>query len=146
MQGQARLAAGPTEGGATPFGRSHSLDVLRGLAIVGVMAIQVSQSFPSNIHTVDYAFMCGWAGVNVFYFVSAMTMCLMWTRAHRGEPNSQILYPPLPAHRAAVLACDPDLSGHQRHRTELRRAQWHRAASGDPDRDVSARLLAGQHQ
>ena len=46
MQGQARLAAERTEQGATPFGRSHTLDVLRGLAIVGVMAIHVSQSFP----------------------------------------------------------------------------------------------------
>ncbi len=87
MQGQARLAAGPTEAGATPFGRSHSLDFLRGLAIVGVMAIHVSQSFPSNIHAVDYAFMCGWAGVNVFYFVSAMTMCLMWTRRTETNPT-----------------------------------------------------------
>ncbi|MGX1394453.1 putative membrane protein YeiB [Bradyrhizobium japonicum] len=62
MQGQARLAAERTEQGATPFGRSHTLDVLRGLAIVGVMAIHVSQSFPSKIHAVDFAFMCGWTG------------------------------------------------------------------------------------
>ena len=87
MQGQARLAAGRTVEGATPFGRSHSLDFLRGLAIVGVMAIHVSQSFPSNIHAVDYAFMCGWTGVNVFYFVSAMTMCLMWTRRTETNPT-----------------------------------------------------------
>lgn len=87
MQGQARLAAGRTDGGATPFGRSHSLDFLRGLAIVGVMAIHVSQSFPSDIHAVDYAFMCGWTGVNVFYFVSAMTMCLMWTQRTEANPT-----------------------------------------------------------
>ncbi|WP_441234191.1 acyltransferase family protein [Bradyrhizobium sp. 930_D9_N1_4] len=86
MQGQARLAAGRTEQGTAPFARSHTLDFLRGLAIVGVMAIHVSQSFPSNIHVVDFAFMCGWTGVNVFYFVSAMTMCLMWTQ--RTEANS----------------------------------------------------------
>ncbi|TYL82225.1 acyltransferase family protein [Bradyrhizobium cytisi] len=86
MQGQARLA-GRTDRGATPFGRSHSLDFLRGLAIVGVMAIHVSQSFPSNIHAVDYAFMCGWTGVNVFYFVSAMTMCLMWTQRTEASPT-----------------------------------------------------------
>ena len=42
MQGQARLAAGRTEAGATPLGRSHSLDFLRGIAIAGVMAIHVS--------------------------------------------------------------------------------------------------------
>jgi peptidoglycan/LPS O-acetylase OafA/YrhL len=28
----------------------------------------------------------GWVGVNVFYFVSAMTMCLMWTQ-RAGETN-----------------------------------------------------------
>ncbi|WP_247458014.1 acyltransferase [Bradyrhizobium sp. 2] len=87
MQGQARLAAERTEQGATPFGRSHTLDVLRGLAIVGVMAIHVSQSFPSKIHAVDFAFMCGWTGVNVFYFVSAMTMCLMWTQRTETDPT-----------------------------------------------------------
>jgi peptidoglycan/LPS O-acetylase OafA/YrhL len=87
MQGQARLAAGRIEDGATRLSRSHSLDFLRGLAIVGVMAIHVSQSFPSNIHAVDYAFMCGWTGVNVFYFVSAMTMCLMWTRRTEANPT-----------------------------------------------------------
>ncbi|MDN3274155.1 acyltransferase [Frankia sp. RB7] len=89
MQGQARLAAGRTDGGAAPFGRSHSLDFLRGLAIVGVMAIHISQSFPSNIHAVDYAFMCGWTGVNVFYFVSAMTMCLMWTQRLEANPTGK---------------------------------------------------------
>ena len=87
MQGQARLAAGRTEQGTAPFARSHTLDVLRGLAIAGVMAIHVSQAFPSNIHAVDFAFMCGWTGVNVFYFVSAMTMCLMWTQ-RSGETNA----------------------------------------------------------
>ncbi|NUR11004.1 MAG: acyltransferase [Bradyrhizobium sp.] len=86
MRGQARLVAGRTGQGTAPFGRSHTLDVLRGVAIVGVMAIHVSQSFPSNIHAVDFAFMCGWTGVNVFYFVSAMTMCLMWTQ-RAGETN-----------------------------------------------------------
>ncbi|QQO20354.1 acyltransferase [Bradyrhizobium diazoefficiens] len=86
MQGQARLATGRAVQGTAPFARSHTLDVLRGLAILGVMAIHVSQSFPSNIHAVDYAFMCGWTGVNVFYFVSAMTMGLMWTQ-RAGEAN-----------------------------------------------------------
>ncbi|MFB6416278.1 MULTISPECIES: acyltransferase family protein [Bradyrhizobium] len=86
MQGQTRLAADRTEQG-TAFNRSHTLDVLRGLGIVGVMAIHVSQAFPSNIRAVDFAFMCGWTGVNVFYFVSAMTMCLMWTQ-RSGETNA----------------------------------------------------------
>jgi exopolysaccharide production protein ExoZ len=32
------------------------------------------------LRTVDFVFSSGWVGVNVFYFVSAMTMCLMWTQ------------------------------------------------------------------
>jgi peptidoglycan/LPS O-acetylase OafA/YrhL len=88
MQGQARLAAGRTDGGAPPSGRAHTLDLLRGLAIAGVMAIHVSQSFPSGVRAVDFTFVCGWVGVNVFYFVSAMTMCLMWTqRAGETSPT-----------------------------------------------------------
>ncbi|WIW47884.1 acyltransferase [Bradyrhizobium sp. 62B] len=70
-----------------PFARSHTLDVLRGLAIAGVLAIHVSQAFPSNIRAIDFAFMCGWTGVNVFYFVSAMTMCLMWTQRTETSPT-----------------------------------------------------------
>ncbi|MFX4846522.1 hypothetical protein ABTB61_19460, partial [Acinetobacter baumannii] len=46
MQRQAPLAADRSDGGTGPLGRSHTLDVLRGLAIVGVMAVHVSQSFP----------------------------------------------------------------------------------------------------
>ena len=87
MQGQARLAAGRTEQSTVPFARSHTLDVLRGLAIAGVLAIHVSQAFPSNIRAIDFAFMCGWTGVNVFYFVSAMTMCLMWTQRTETSPT-----------------------------------------------------------
>ncbi|WGD50646.1 acyltransferase [Bradyrhizobium sp. CB1650] len=88
MQGQARLAAGRTDHGAASLSRSHTLDFLRGLAIAGVMAIHVSQSFPSGIRAVDFTFICGWVGVNLFYFVSAMTMCLMWTqRASETSPT-----------------------------------------------------------
>lgn len=83
MQEQVRRTVGPTEafvGVTAPFGRSHTLDFLRGLAIVGVLAIHVSQAFPSGLRIVDFVFSSGWVGVNVFYFVSAMTMCLMWTQ------------------------------------------------------------------
>lgn len=88
MQGLARLAAGRTERGAPSLSRSRTLDFLRGLAILGVIANHVSQSFPSNIQAIDYAFLCGWTGVDVFYFVSAVTMCLMWTqRAGETSPT-----------------------------------------------------------
>ncbi len=87
MQGQVQSTMARIEGAAgAPFGRSHTLDVLRGLAIAGVMAIHVSQSFSSGFKIVDFVFGSGWVGVNVFYFVSAMTMCLMWTQ-RTGEAN-----------------------------------------------------------
>src|SRR5262249_8761487 len=87
MQGQVWETAGRVDGGAS-FARSHTLDVLRGLAIAGVMAIHVSQSFPSGVRIVDFVCGSGWVGVNVFYFVSAMTMCLMWTqRATEANPT-----------------------------------------------------------
>jgi peptidoglycan/LPS O-acetylase OafA/YrhL len=87
MQGQVQPTIARVERAASaPFGRSHTLDVLRGLAIAGVMAIHVSQSFPSGFKIVDFVFGSGWVGVNVFYFVSAMTMCLMWTQ-RAGETN-----------------------------------------------------------
>ena len=73
-------------GVTSPFSRSRTLDVLRGIAIAGVMAIHVSQSFPSGLHVVDFVFSSGWVGVNVFYFVSALTMCLMWTQ-REGEQH-----------------------------------------------------------
>lgn len=91
MQQQVRQAAHPIEAptGATAHsGRSHELDFLRGLAIVGVLAIHVSQTFPSGLRIVDFAFSSGWVGVNIFYFVSALTMCLMWTqRAGESHPT-----------------------------------------------------------
>ncbi|MBV9458933.1 MAG: acyltransferase [Bradyrhizobium sp.] len=80
---QARPAANPIDasaGAAAHSSRSHELDFLRGLAIVGVLAIHVSQAFPSGFKVVDFVFSSGWVGVNIFYFVSALTMCLMWTQ------------------------------------------------------------------
>lgn len=89
MQEQVRQTAHPIEAsaGATALsGRSHELDFLRGLAIVGVLAIHVSQAFPSGWRIVDFVFSSGWVGVNIFYFVSSMTMCLMWTQ-REGESH-----------------------------------------------------------
>jgi exopolysaccharide production protein ExoZ len=91
MQEQVRQAVHPIEASTSATahsGRSHELDFLRGLAIVGVLAIHVSQTFPSGLRIVDFAFSSGWVGVNIFYFVSALTMCLMWTqRAGESHPT-----------------------------------------------------------
>ena len=89
IQAQVQQTATPTDasiGVTAPFGRSRELDFLRGLAIVGVLAIHVSQAFPSGLRIVDFVFSSGWVGVNVFYFVSALTMCLMWTQ-REGEQH-----------------------------------------------------------
>jgi exopolysaccharide production protein ExoZ len=89
VQAQVQQTVTPTDasiGVTAPFGRSRELDFLRGLAIVGVFAIHVSQAFPSGLRIVDFVFSSGWVGVNVFYFVSALTMCLMWTQ-REGESN-----------------------------------------------------------
>lgn len=87
MRGQAGLAAGLAGQGATSLGRSHTLDLLRGVAIAAVMAIHVAQSFPSNIGAIDDVLLCGWIGVNLFYLVSAITMCLMWTERKETNPT-----------------------------------------------------------
>ncbi|MBV8664533.1 MAG: acyltransferase family protein, partial [Hyphomicrobiales bacterium] len=60
--------------------RLATLDFLRGLAILGVVAIHTTQHFPSHIKPLDFAFSNGWIGVQVFFFVSAYTMCHMWSR------------------------------------------------------------------
>lgn len=60
--------------------RSGSLDVLRGVAILGVVAVHCSESFPVGIPLVDAAIGLGRFGVQLFFLVSAFTMCLIWDR------------------------------------------------------------------
>ena len=66
--------------------RIHSYDFLRGLAIIAVIATHVVQSFPSGINLIDTAFQFGRYGVQLFYFVSALTMCHMW-KLREGEDS-----------------------------------------------------------
>lgn len=67
-----------TDQTSLPKGRLHSYDFLRGLAIIGVAAVHTSQSFPTNISRLDFLLGFGRFGVQLFFFVSSLTMCYMW--------------------------------------------------------------------
>ena len=74
------------QGASEENGRFRTFDFLRGLAILGVICVHSVQSFPSNIGFIDFAFSIGRFGVQMFFFVSAITMCYMWKR-REGEAN-----------------------------------------------------------
>jgi len=71
--------------------RLRTLDFLRGLAILGVISIHATQHFPSHIKALDFLLANGWVGVQVFFFVSAYTMCHMW-RLREGETHPTIKF------------------------------------------------------
>jgi peptidoglycan/LPS O-acetylase OafA/YrhL len=66
--------------------RLRTFDFLRGLAILGVIAVHTSQSFPSQISAIDFVAGLGRFGVQLFYFISALTMCHMW-KLREGESH-----------------------------------------------------------
>jgi peptidoglycan/LPS O-acetylase OafA/YrhL len=55
--------------------RLSFLDTLRGLAIIGVVAVHTTQSIPNQF---DSVISLGRFGVQLFFLVSAYTMCMMW--------------------------------------------------------------------
>lgn len=66
--------------------RNSSLDFLRGIAIVGVIAVHASQEFSTNLTHLDYLLSLGRFGVQLFFLVSAITICATWLH-RKGEPN-----------------------------------------------------------
>lgn len=66
--------------------RNYSLDFLRGIAIIGVIAVHTSQGFTTNIAHLDYLLGLGRFGVQLFFVVSAITICAMWLH-RRHEAN-----------------------------------------------------------
>ncbi len=58
--------------------RLHGLDFLRGVAILAVLTIHGSKSFPVDSEWINSALRVGNFGVHLFYLVSALTMCYMW--------------------------------------------------------------------
>lgn len=71
---------------ATP--RLRELDFLRGLAVLAVIAVHVGQNFPTEIGLFDSGASYGRFGVQLFYFVSALTMCFMWEA--RGKESGRV--------------------------------------------------------
>ncbi len=64
--------------------RVRSFDFLRGIAILGVISVHTNQNFPTNIGSFDFLMSQGRFGVQLFYFISALTMCYMWEQ-RKGE-------------------------------------------------------------
>ena len=58
--------------------RNRSLDTLRGVAILAVLAVHTNQAVSSGIRQVDTLLGFGRFGVQLFFLVSAFTMCYMW--------------------------------------------------------------------
>lgn len=71
--------------------RNKTFDTLRGVAILGVICVHTSQTFPTNDRQIDYALGFGRFGVQLFYFISALTMCYMWD-LRSGEANQVVKF------------------------------------------------------
>jgi peptidoglycan/LPS O-acetylase OafA/YrhL len=69
-------------------GRVDSLDTLRGLAILVVVAFHVSIDF-RPAEWVTHVTVFGNQGVQLFFLISAITMCLMWDQ--RGTESDRLI-------------------------------------------------------
>lgn len=69
--------------------RIDFLDFLRGIAILSVIIVHASQSFPS---AADPLFSFGRFGVQLFFFVSAYTMSMMWAKRLNDERRTRNFY------------------------------------------------------
>ncbi len=58
--------------------RQSSFDALRGIAILGVVGFHTAAFTPTTIAFIDSVFGVGKLGVQLFFFISALTMCHMW--------------------------------------------------------------------
>lgn len=71
--------------------RNTTFDLLRGLAILCVIGVHTAQSFPTHINYFDRILELGRFGVQLFFFVSALTMCYMW-ELRNGEANQVVKF------------------------------------------------------
>jgi exopolysaccharide production protein ExoZ len=81
--------------------RITNLDQLRGIAILAVICIHVSARFPSNINLLDFILSLGAYGVQLFFFISAFTMCHVWN-ARKNTPDIKYIF-----YKARVLRIIP---------------------------------------
>ncbi|RIZ68641.1 MAG: acyltransferase [Methylococcales bacterium] len=75
----------------TATSRNKTFDLLRGLAILSVICVHISQVFQIHIKYVDSILAAGRFGVQLFFFVSALTMCYMW-ELRNGEANQVVKF------------------------------------------------------
>jgi peptidoglycan/LPS O-acetylase OafA/YrhL len=61
------------------------IDALRGIAILGVVAVHSSQTVPAGSPVLQGMMTAGLRGVQLFYIASAVTLCLSWHSRHRTE-------------------------------------------------------------
>jgi peptidoglycan/LPS O-acetylase OafA/YrhL len=71
-------------------GRLQSLDTLRGVAIVMVVAFHVTVMFRPAPWLAGIA-QLGNSGVQLFFLISAITMCFMWQQ-REGEPDARVRF------------------------------------------------------
>ena len=67
-------------GGETSPPKLAYIDAVRGVAILGVMAVHCSQAIPASSTWLQYAMLVGIRGVQLFYLASAITLCMSWNR------------------------------------------------------------------
>jgi peptidoglycan/LPS O-acetylase OafA/YrhL len=60
--------------------RQPTLDFLRGIAVIGVVTFHTLAIFNPEIPVLTAVLALGVHGVQLFFFVSALTMCYMWDR------------------------------------------------------------------
>jgi exopolysaccharide production protein ExoZ len=80
----ARFASAPSPMSAEAD-RNDSVDLLRGVAILGVLAVHCIGALPTSVPTVNYFLGLGRYGVQLFFVASAFTMLMMWERRARTE-------------------------------------------------------------
>jgi len=69
--------------------RQPTLDFIRGIAILGVVAFHVSLIFDPGVKALTLLLSLGFQGVQLFFLISAITMCYMWDR--RSDEGSAAL-------------------------------------------------------
>ena len=71
--------------------RIDAIDLLRGIAILAVISLHLSVSFGPDHSPLSFVCSQGGYGVQLFFIVSALTMCEMWER-RSNEPNPAIRF------------------------------------------------------
>lgn len=72
-------------------GRQPTLDFLRGIAILSVVGFHVLPVFDPSIRIITLVFALGFQGVQLFFLISAITMCYMWDR-RLGESHAALKF------------------------------------------------------